>query len=112
MSEPKTQAIPTIDHKPHKAFFRQSGWLVIAAVVGGGLTWLVHLLAKAKSVDETQYAAFGTLLTLVMTCVPTMPLQMIFAQQTAQALANGRERQLSGIIRLARWWTPPNASAA
>jgi len=105
MSKPETEAIPTIDHKPHKAFFRQSGWLMVSAVSGGGLTWLVHLLAKSKSVDETQYAAFGTLLTLVMTCVPTMPLQMIFAQQTAQALANGRERQLAGIIRLARWAT-------
>ena len=101
MSQPKSETIPTIDHKPHKAFFRQSGWLMIAAVTGGGLTYLVHFLAKAKSVDETQYAAFGTLLTLVMTCVPSMPLQMIFAQQGALALATGRERQLAGIIRLA-----------
>src|SRR5882724_1849847 len=101
MSEPTNETIPTIDHKPHKAFFRQSGWLMIAAISGGGLTYLVHFLAKAKSVDETQYAAFGTLLTLVMTCVPSMPLQMIFAQQGAQALATGRERQLAGIIRLA-----------
>jgi O-antigen/teichoic acid export membrane protein len=101
MSQPKDETIPTIDHKPHKAFFRQSGWLMIAAITGGGLTYLVHFLAKAKSVDETQYAAFGTLLTLVMTCVPSMPLQMIFAQQGAQALATGRERQLAGIIRLA-----------
>jgi len=101
MSAPKNETIPTIDHKPHKAFFRQSGWLMIAAIMGGGLTYLVHFLAKAKSVDETQYAAFGTLLTLVMTCVPSMPLQMIFAQQGAQAIAMGKERQLAGIIRLA-----------
>ncbi len=101
MSKPKDETIPTIDHKPHAAFFRQSGWLMISAIAGGGLTYLVHFLAKAKSVDETQYAAFGTLLTLVMTCVPTMPLQMIFAQQGAQAFATGRERQFTGIIRLA-----------
>jgi O-antigen/teichoic acid export membrane protein len=30
---------------------------------------------------------------------------MIFAQQTAQALATGRERQLAGMIRLAWLWT-------
>jgi O-antigen/teichoic acid export membrane protein len=102
MSAESSEAIKTIDHKQHKEFFRQGGWLVLAAMVGGGLTYLVHLLAKAKSVNEEQYAAFVTLLSLVMTCVPTMPLQMIFAQQTAQALANGHEKQLSGIIRLAR----------
>ena len=101
MSAPKIESIPTVDHKPHKAFFRQSGWLMIAAIGGGLLTYLVHFLSKCKSVDETQYAAFGTLLTLVMTCVPTLPLQMIFAQQAALSLATGQERQFSRLIRLA-----------
>jgi len=27
MSTEKTESVPTIDHKPHAAFFRQSGWL-------------------------------------------------------------------------------------
>jgi O-antigen/teichoic acid export membrane protein len=94
----KTPVIPTIDHKPHAAFFRQSGWLMIAAVGGGALTWGVHFLAK--SIPESQYAVFGTLL-MVVACLPTMPLQMVFAQQTARALAGGRERQLAGMIRLA-----------
>src|SRR5207249_10811836 len=31
--------------------------------------------------------------------LPTMPLQMIVTQQTAKALANGAEGELSGIIR-------------
>lgn len=104
MSAPKTETIPTVDHKPHAAFFRQSGWLMISTIAAGGLTFGVHLLAKAKSVDESQYAAFGTLL-MVVACLPTMPLQMIFAQQSALALATGRERQLSGMIRLAWLWT-------
>ncbi|MBW8863908.1 MAG: hypothetical protein JF609_03105 [Verrucomicrobia bacterium] len=105
MKSEKTEAIPTVDHKKHAAFFRQSGWLVIAAIVGGLLTFGVHFLAKAKTVNESQYAVFGTLLTLVMTCVPTLPLQMIMAQQTALALATGREKQLSRFIRLAWLWT-------
>jgi hypothetical protein len=37
--------------------------------------------------------------------MPTMPLQMVFAQQSALALATGRERQLAGMIRLAWLWT-------
>ncbi len=43
---------------------------------------------------------FGVLLAVAM-FVPNMPLQMVFAQQTARALATGRERQLAGMIRLA-----------
>ena len=102
MSEDNVETIKTVDHKPHAAFFRQSGWLMVAAVGGGALTWGVHFLAK--SIPESQYAIFGTLL-MVVGCLPTMPLQMIFAQQSALALATGRERQLAGMIRLAWLWT-------
>src|SRR5450755_1219145 len=102
MSATSPETIKTVDHKPHAAFFRQSGWLMIAAIAGGALTWFVHFLAK--SIPESQYATFGTLL-MVVACLPTMPLQMIFAQQTALALATGRERQLAGMMRLATLWT-------
>ncbi len=102
MSDTTTETIKTVDHKPHAAFFRQSGWLMVAAVGGGAMTWGVHFLSK--SIPESQYATFGTLL-MVVACLPTMPLQMIFAQQTAQALATGRERQLAGMIRTTWLWT-------
>ena len=75
---------------------------MIANIAGGAMTWGVHFLSK--SIPESQYAAFGTLL-MVVACLPTMPLQMVFAQQSALALATGRERQLSGLIRLAWLWT-------
>ena len=101
MASENSKTIPTIDHKPHAAFFRQSGWLMIANIAGGLMAFGVHFLSKSKSVNETQYAAFGTLLTLVMTCVPTLPLQMILAQQTALRLAKNHEKQLAGFIRLA-----------
>ena len=104
MAAANTESIKTVDHKPHATFFRQSGWLMVSAIAGGAMTWGVHFLSKAKSVDEAQYAAFGTLL-MVVACLPTMPLQMVFAQQTALALATGRERQLAGMIRLAWLWT-------
>ena len=71
---------------------------MIAGVGGGGLFYLVHLLSKKISVAE--YGAFGVMLAVAM-CVPNMPLQMVFAQQTARALATGRERALAGMIRLA-----------
>ena len=104
MSTAKTETIPTVDHKQHAAFFRQSGWLMIATIGGGLMTFGVHFLAKSNSVPKSQYAAFGTLL-MVVACLPTMPLQMIFAQQSALTLATGRERQLAGMIRLIWLWT-------
>jgi O-antigen/teichoic acid export membrane protein len=78
-------------------FFRQSGWLMIANIAGGILMWAVHFLAKKTG--KSEYGLFITLLTTVM-LVPGVPLQMVFAQQTAKSLATGRERELAGMLRL------------
>jgi O-antigen/teichoic acid export membrane protein len=102
MADSKTETLPTVDHKPHAAFFRQSGWLMIATVGAGVLSYGVHLFAK--KIPESEYSIFGTML-MVTACIPTMPIQMLFAQQTANALATDRKRQLSGIIRLGWLWT-------
>jgi len=84
--------------KPHIAFFRQSGWLMMANVGSGLMMWAVHLLNK--KIPPEQYGIFGVLLAVAM-FVPNLPLQMVFAQQTAQALATDRRRELAGMIRLA-----------
>ena len=102
MSETSTETIKTVDQKTHAAFFRQSGWLMIANIVGGAMTLGVHPLNK--HIPDSEYTAFVALL-MVVSCLPTMPLQMVFAQQSALALANGRERQLAGMIRLVWLWT-------
>ena len=83
--------------QPHGSFFRQSGWLMIANICGGVLMWAVHLLAKKTGPQE--YGVFGAFLAVAMV-IPTMPLQMVMAQQTARALATNRERELAGMIRL------------
>src|SRR5215216_2638897 len=87
--------------KKSTTFFRQSGWLMMATVGGGVFMWAVHFLSKP--LGPTEYGIFGTFLALAI-CVPTMPLQMVFAQQTAKALATNREHELSGAIRAA-WVT-------
>lgn len=92
----------TIDHKPHKVFFRQSGWLMISTIVAGVFTFGLHFLNK--KISDADYTIFVTLTTMV-TLVPTGPLQMVFAQQSAEALAINHERQLAGMIRLAWIWT-------
>ncbi len=78
-------------------FFRHSGWMMIAGIIGGTFAWGVHFLAKRMSPAE--YGLFGALMALTM-CVPAMPLQMAFTHQTASAVAGGRERQLAGLIRV------------
>ena len=55
----------------------------------------------AKKIPEQEYSVFDVLLAVTM-CVPNLPLQMVFAQQTAKALASNRERELAGMNRLAR----------
>lgn len=78
-------------------FFRQSGWLMIANIAGGALMWGLHFLAK--KLEQGEYGTFGALLTVLMV-LPLMPLQMVLAQQTAKAIATGRQRQLAGMIRM------------
>jgi O-antigen/teichoic acid export membrane protein len=58
--------------------------------------WAVHLLTKAIPAGE--YGGFGALLTVVM-LLPTIPLQMVIAQQTAKALATNQDQELSGVLR-------------
>lgn len=94
-TEPASVAAGT---KPHATFFRQSGWLMMANVGSGVMMYAVHLLNK--KIPPEQYGIFGVLLAVAM-FVPNMPLQMVLAQQTAQALATDRKRELAGIIRLA-----------
>jgi O-antigen/teichoic acid export membrane protein len=102
MAENNPQIIPTIDHKPHAAFFRQSGWLMMATIIAGIMAYGVHLLAK--KIPESEYSIFGTML-MVTACIPALPLQLVFAQQTAGALVADRGRQLAGMIRLGWLWT-------
>jgi len=101
----ETTATPsTIDHKPHAAFFRQSGWMMIATVSAGAFSFGMHFFNKALKNPDAEYAIFVTLL-MVTACIPATPLQTVFAQQSAQALATNRSRQLSGMIRLVWMWT-------
>jgi O-antigen/teichoic acid export membrane protein len=102
MASDTTAAQPASTEKHHGAFFRQSGWLMVATIASGFMSLGVHVLSKF--VPETEYSIFGTLL-MVTACLPTLPLQMVYSQQTASALATHRERQLAGMIRHGWAWT-------
>jgi len=92
----KAEGPPLSEAAPRHSFFRQSGWLMIANVASGALMWAVHFLAKG--IPATEYGLFGAYLSVAM-CIPGLPLQMVMAHQTAQALALNRGRELAGMIR-------------
>ncbi|MGD0745583.1 MAG: hypothetical protein ABSA45_10545, partial [Verrucomicrobiota bacterium] len=100
MTAEKCQASPESSQagSHHAAFFRQSGWLMVATMASGLLMLGIHFLSRKIPAGE-----YGMLITLfsVVNLVPTIPFQMVFTQQTANALATGRERQLRSTIRAA-----------
>ena len=93
----KAEMAPVTAPGHPSTFFRQSGWLMTANVAGGALMWAVHFLSKR--IPDAEYGVFGALLSVVI-FIPTMPLQMVLAQQTAKALTAHREGELAGILRL------------
>lgn len=82
----------------HKAaFFRQSGWLMIANVLTGGLMWGVHFVA-GKRISEAEYGTVVKMLAVTI-LIPAIPLQTVLARETAAALALHQERALAGMLR-------------
>lgn len=77
-------------------FFRQGGWLMLANVLAGAFMWGVHFFSKV--IPKAEYGSVGALLAMTL-IIPTIPLQMVFAHQTAAKLASGRKRQLTRSIR-------------
>jgi O-antigen/teichoic acid export membrane protein len=99
----KAGSTPAIAPRQHAAFFRQSGWMMIAAVTGGAMTYGLHFLARSPKLPEKEYAIGGALLALTIV-IPAMPLQMVFSQQVAAGLALNRQRQVASMIRLTWLW--------
>jgi O-antigen/teichoic acid export membrane protein len=82
------------------AFFRQSGWMLIATVAGGAFMWAVHFVAPTP-LQEGPYGLFNTLLSvLTIAAIPAIGIQAILAQQTAGALSESQIRQLRGTVRV------------
>ncbi|MBI5385085.1 MAG: lipopolysaccharide biosynthesis protein [Verrucomicrobia bacterium] len=76
-------------------FFRQSGWMIFCTVVSGFAFYGVHPFAK--KIPESEYGILGLILA-VLNCmsIPSLGLQMVFAQQTAAAVDDRHRRELSG----------------
>jgi O-antigen/teichoic acid export membrane protein len=95
----KTVEAPVMTEAQHKAsFFRQSGWMIITAVGGGAVMFLINFLSS-KFISKTEYETLAVLFQ-VLNCVviPAIGLQTTFAQQTSAAITDGDRRQLAGTV--------------
>jgi len=82
------------------AFFRQSGWILIATVTGGAFMWAVHKVAP-DPLGKGAYGLFNTFLsTLTIAAIPALGVQAILAQQAASAMHESQTRQLRGTVRV------------
>lgn len=80
------------------AFFKQSGWMVLATGLGGVLMYAVHIPASRIGVAE-----YGVLVMLLQVLnqmgIPTQGLQTTFAQQAVGADSEAGRRQMRSTVQ-------------
>ena len=82
-----------------RTFFRQSGWVVFATLLNGVLMAAIHKAAIAMGQDH--YGGFVYLLSVLgQLTIPTLGLQMTFAQDAAVAATGGHRDELRGALRV------------
>ena len=84
------------------AFFRQSGWMVIATSASGVFMVLVHRAATwpPGGMPDDQYSLFATFLQVLnFMSIPSVALQMTLVQQTVAAEAQHSTKSLVGAFR-------------
>jgi O-antigen/teichoic acid export membrane protein len=84
------------------AFFRQSGWMVVATTASGVLMYAVHKVATIEGLgmSAAEYGVFTTLLQVLnLMSVPAIGLQLTFVQQTASMTSEAHRRELAGAYR-------------
>ena len=100
MSAEKTQRCPQLTTKARtSAFFRQSGWLMIAYDGERRIDVCGASSCRAKC-RRAEYGVFTTLLQVVsLMTIPAVGLQLVFAQQTAAALTDEQQRVVASEFR-------------
>jgi len=95
----ETLETPAMTEAAHKSsFFRQSGWMMITAVGGGAMMFLVHIFSKY--IPRSEYAVLTSLFSLLnWITIPAIGLQTTFAHQASSAVTEAQKRQLVGTTR-------------
>ena len=81
------------------AFFRQSGWLVVATVSGGVFMTATQVVANRWMTQEEYSIWFALLRVFLLMSIPSAGLQIVFAQQAAAAVTDEQNRLLAQTVR-------------
>ncbi|MBU6400350.1 MAG: hypothetical protein KGS61_08530 [Verrucomicrobia bacterium] len=96
-SNPQSLSVATSESRA--TFFRQSGWLVVATVSSGVFMTATQVVAN-RWMHPAEYGVWFTLLRVyLMLSIPSVGLQIIFAQQAAAAISRSQHRQLVRSLR-------------
>jgi O-antigen/teichoic acid export membrane protein len=91
--------VPPGAAESHATFFRQGGWLVVATV-SGGVFMLAVQMAAGRWMKPPEYGVFVALLKVfLLMSIPSAGLQIVFARQTAAAVTDLQQRQLTATLR-------------
>ncbi|WCJ58126.1 hypothetical protein NXS98_10360 [Fontisphaera persica] len=95
--------VPSTPKEGRARFFRQSGWMVSATLLGGVCMFAVHVIYPILGPRE--YGLFTTLLAMLnVLTIPALGLQTTFAHQTAAAITPEDEARLAGTVRAVLGW--------
>ncbi|MHB8521258.1 MAG: lipopolysaccharide biosynthesis protein [Limisphaerales bacterium] len=88
-------------NESHATFFRQSGWLVVATVSSGVFMTATQVVAS-RWMEPAEYGVwFALLRVFLLMSIPSVGLQIIFAQQAAAAITDLQQQQLARTTRAA-----------
>ena len=94
-----TERPPRRSTDSHTAFFRQSGWLVVATVSSGLFMTATQVVANRWMTREEYGIWFALLRIFLLMSIPSAGLQIVFAQQTAAAVTDQQYRLLAQTVR-------------
>jgi|TARA_B100000959_G_scaffold284788_1_gene357368 O-antigen/teichoic acid export membrane protein len=82
-------------------FFRQSGWVALATVLGGVFLTAVHIVVTGpRGMSEAEYSTFVTLLRVqLLISIPAAGIQTLLARQSASANSLEEIRRLMATFR-------------
>jgi O-antigen/teichoic acid export membrane protein len=99
MSAAKTETSTAAAEKHHVTFFRQSGWMMMAATASGAFMYAVHCIVS-REIPKGEYGVFTTLLQVIsLMGIPAIGLQPVIAQQAAAAITEEQQRIVASEFR-------------
>ncbi|MEY2408299.1 MAG: hypothetical protein QOF48_969 [Verrucomicrobiota bacterium] len=98
---PAVPGLPATSRTDRGTFFRQSGWMAAAAMIGGVFNMASNFVAQ-RMPEAGQFNIFDTALSaLGILAIPALGMQTAFATQAAGTDSEERQRELAATMRWA-----------